>query len=391
VSARVRVDRDGDGRLVAAKVALRPDDEAALRREAELLRAARHPGVVECLGLVPGVGGPELLTAWVGPRSLALAQPVTVRAAGTVVAALARTVSVLHERGLVHDRIDATHVLLDARGRPVLCGLAHAGPAGHTADDGSTLRPSTDVAALGALLGRLVRTSRRRTRRAGRADALLARRLTVVADQAATAAPGAAPTARALASALDDVLGPDVGQALAPDRRRARRRRLPTLGLGALLALAGLAVAARALAGSTQVADPPPPAGDPATRTTELAAGGAPVVVLDGRRYEVGAPGDQAAVADWRCDGQPIAVLHRPSTGGIFVFDRRAEPGRAVTEAPVATVAPGGHLLAPGNGDRCPTVAIIHAEGRVEDVPLPRPDRTSPDVPSDPDAQEAAR
>lgn len=372
MSARVRVDRDPRGRLVAAKVALRPGDEAVLRREAELLQAARHPGVVECLGVEGGLTGVELLTAWVGPRSLAHAQPVTVRAAGTVVAALARTVAVLHERGLVHDGIDATHVLLDARGHPVLCSFGRAGPAGEPGRAGAPRRPAADVAALGTLLGGLVRTSRRGRGRSGRADALLARRLTVVADQVAAGSPGGTTTARGLAERLDQVLGPATSGAPSPTRRPPHRR-LPTVGLGALVVLTTLAVLGRAAAHH----DPPTPAvgssapaphGAPAPQDLRP-----PVVVVEGRRYEVGAPGDQAAVADWRCDGAPIAVVHRPETGAVFVFERWAEADHDVIQAPVGQVAPGGHLLVPAAGDTCPRLAVAYPDGRVHAVALGLP------------------
>ncbi|MEZ5176867.1 MAG: hypothetical protein R2746_00910 [Acidimicrobiales bacterium] len=50
-------------------------------------------------------------------------------------------------------------------------------------------------------------------------------------------------------------------------------------------------------------------------------------VEVDGRRYEVGEPGDLVVVEDWDCDGAESAGVLRPGTGEIFLFDRWPESG----------------------------------------------------------------
>src|SRR5690606_27881833 len=65
---RVRVLRHG-GRLLAVKE-VGPAGADALRAEAAVLERVRTAGVVDLIGLRAG-DPPALLTAWVGPRSLA--------------------------------------------------------------------------------------------------------------------------------------------------------------------------------------------------------------------------------------------------------------------------------------------------------------------------------
>src|ERR1700687_1694520 len=97
-------------------------DGPRLRREAELLAAARHSGVVSLLETGEDPSGPWIKLADVGGPSLAavLAAPpegIEVGDLARLVGAVATTVADLHDLGLVHGGIDARHVLLDeARG-----------------------------------------------------------------------------------------------------------------------------------------------------------------------------------------------------------------------------------------------------------------------------------
>src|SRR5947209_18590261 len=92
---------------------------ARLLREAQMLGAARHPGVVELVGLETDADGPELVTTRVEGVRLSDAPPLAVEEVAGVVAALADTVADLHELGLVHGAITADHVAIDPDGRPV--------------------------------------------------------------------------------------------------------------------------------------------------------------------------------------------------------------------------------------------------------------------------------
>src|SRR4051794_17387995 len=172
MSARVVSDVDADGRLVARKHSRDVVDTDRLRHEAEVLVAARHPGVVEFVGLDEEPDGHVALkTAFVGTHSLDTLPPIGVDRAAGLVAALAEIVADLHDLGLVHGRIEPSHVLVGDGGRPMLCGFAGGGRIGTTpppgstatpgfcdpaATDAATLMPELDVYGLGALLRALV-------------------------------------------------------------------------------------------------------------------------------------------------------------------------------------------------------------------------------------------
>jgi hypothetical protein len=160
MSERVRVLHDDDGRLVAVK-APPPSDPQRVHREASVLEAVGHPGVVELVGVHVSSDGPELWTRWVGSRSAAdLPRPLPPARAAGLVLAVGRTLADLHRMGFVHGAVDPSHVLLDPLGRPVLCGWGRAaalgtplGPASGDDLGGDLLaRPSVDVAGLGGLL-----------------------------------------------------------------------------------------------------------------------------------------------------------------------------------------------------------------------------------------------
>ncbi|HEY8526880.1 MAG TPA: hypothetical protein VIL48_18050 [Acidimicrobiales bacterium] len=134
----------GAGGPVAIKTATGPASVDRLQHEAQRLHRAGHPGVVTVVGA--GFVGEafELRTRYVGD-TLAHWTGSLAHAAG-LGAAIATTVADLHEIGLVHGRLDATHVLVGADGRPRLCGLSHPGDCG----------PADDVHALGLLLEHLL-------------------------------------------------------------------------------------------------------------------------------------------------------------------------------------------------------------------------------------------
>ena len=160
-----------------------------IRAEAELLTAARHPGVVELVGLEGSTDRPVLVTVLVDGPTLAAPLALTVEEVAGVVGAVAATLADLHELGIVHGAVLPEHVLLGPDGRPVLCGFGSAGRVGE--DD--ELDPSTDVAALGRLLRRL----------ATGPDARPLRRL---AEAATADDPAARPSAGELAAELAEAV-----------------------------------------------------------------------------------------------------------------------------------------------------------------------------------------
>src|SRR5881398_1654250 len=87
------------GRRQVVKAAEGPDDAARLRREADLLEVAAHPGLVEAIAFTDG-SAPALRTAYVGD-SLADGAALDVHEVAGVVAAVAATLADLHDLGLV--------------------------------------------------------------------------------------------------------------------------------------------------------------------------------------------------------------------------------------------------------------------------------------------------
>ena len=121
-----------DGARVALKVlrALGPDDEVRFTREAEVLRALSHPGIVRYVAHGTARGMPFLAMEWIegedlGERIARGPLPATeVMALGR---SIADALAVVHERGVVHRDLKASNVRIAARG-PVLVdfGVARA-------------------------------------------------------------------------------------------------------------------------------------------------------------------------------------------------------------------------------------------------------------------------
>jgi hypothetical protein len=173
-----RVVHPGLRRDLVLKLAHRPIDDsggcdvvADGRRLAEL----EHPNIVRVHDLDFHEGRPYLVMEYIRGRTLAQyarEEPVAPRQAAALVAEIAGAVAFAHRRGIVHQDIKPTNVLIDEAGRPLLIdfGLAWhqdawSGPS--TQSEGGTfaymapeqarvdldrVRPLCDVFALGALL-----------------------------------------------------------------------------------------------------------------------------------------------------------------------------------------------------------------------------------------------
>lgn len=197
VNVRVALDA---GAPVVVKTASGPGI-ARLRRERERLEQAEHPGVVALAGPAapPGTGGAAAageyeLRTWYAGEPVSRWTGALADVAG-VGAAVASTLADLHEIGMVHGRLDATHVLLGADGRPRLCGFAEPGEN----------RAADDVAALGRLVHELLARApddRRGLLRGRRASAAARRALADVAGLAIDPVPARRPSARRLAEAI---------------------------------------------------------------------------------------------------------------------------------------------------------------------------------------------
>lgn len=326
------------------------DAARSLRLTGERLRRATHPGVVEVVASTGDETAWELHLAHSG-RPLESFEPTTAVEVARIVAGIAQTLADLHDVGVVHGHLDASHVLVAIDGRPVLCGF---GP-----DDGGR-SPADDVAAVGALLVELLGREpdlepipERRWRRQRTWSGWQRRSLLLLADQATAEPETRRPTARRLAAAIAEAV---------PDPRAQSRRTSPrsTQAAGPLAATtvddvtvrpavepqpqprpqlrpagtaAALAVVALLAVGLFRAArsgDGSPPSQTAPTGITPL-VDDQPAATVDGnvvtmgeRRYEIGEPGDIVVVGDWDCDGTDTPALLRPATGGLFVFDRWA-------------------------------------------------------------------
>ncbi len=212
----------GVDRPVLVKTATTAAARTALAREADRLGRGRHPGVVELLS----ASQDRLEIAWAGTHTLETAR-LSLPAAAGVLAAVATTVADLHALGIVHGRLDPSHVVLGGDGRPVLCGMS--GPDVQQVSIG----PADDVAAIGRLIDHLLgpdaelepipdrRWSRRNWTGYHR------RTLQLLADRAAHDDPARRPTSRAVANAIVEAVpdarllpaGPQPGTDVARERR----------------------------------------------------------------------------------------------------------------------------------------------------------------------------
>ena len=378
MSAKVVTALDGSGRLLAVK-------HGASAHEAERLAALRHPGVVEFVAFQDDQG--TLSTVLVGTHSLATAGRIDPERAAGLIAALAVTIADLHDLGVVHGRLEPSHVLLGPAGRPVVCSFSGAAGVGEPppqtppvaeafADPAAApcgpAAPGTDVYGLGALLTwmldgaapdfepipaqRLAWSPGRRRWSGWERRALLN-----LADQATADDPSVRPTARELAAAvvaavpgahLTDARGGPAPPPSEPGPPKRPRGLMALAGVGLVLLVWG---ASMVRTGPTGNGSDEPVAVD----------GG--VVEVGGARYAVGQKGDQVTVGDWDCDGRATVALLRPGTGEVFVFPGWAEPGHDLTVSAVQTVTAARRLIAASGEGECPALVVETATGqRVE-------------------------
>lgn len=245
--AVVTVSRAGD-RLIAVKqvAAGRARD---LEREAETIKRLDHPGLVRFVGLLETPdGGRALHTEFVSSDTWStrpLNDPAE-RAAGLAV--LAGVVADLHDLGVAHGQIDATHVLHGDGDRPVLCGLRLAAPvtAENRRDDLVAMADLCHDPALGEgpLAGKM--SALADAVRAGRLDAReLARRLDLLLDKR-SGAPGPARHTRE--------------RTAGPRRERSRPRALvivaAVLGASAAVLAAGIWSRSQGTSAPATIIDP---------------------------------------------------------------------------------------------------------------------------------------
>lgn len=394
-------DRVGDESVL--RKSARGGQRAALRREAEVLRALGGHGVVRLIEIVDGADVTELVLLDTGGPSLAaaLADPATdSRSALRLLADACDAVSRLHEQGWAHGDLRADHVLLTRRHHIRLCSLGDAvslgtEPDGGRADRVALLRIVDDWTRSAGTDGSPM-SSRIRSR-------VLARRTHRLPDDPdprllgrilrRTAATGLAVPSR------DRIRLP------LPVRsgRRVRRVAVPAV---TIILVAGIAWFALPFQGPDPGLGGSDSGGGTAhttqmSTTTTVALGAAPpapetaaasgcravdrsrpdvdgdgcgddvsiehdVVVAGGHRYRVGRVGDLAAIGDWDCDGTSTIAVLRPEDGTVHVFDRWALDGRPAQAATWGRVDGAASIAAPADG--CGAPRVTTTAGAVQTV-----------------------
>jgi len=336
-------------------------ERQVLGREAAMLRAVAHPGVVQLLEAESGEPPAGLVLRRVDGGDLTAWTDQPVEAVAGLGAALATTVADLHDLGVSHGAVTADHVLLDAQGRPVLCSFGRATRmrAGPEAEVGRR----DDVRALAQLLldllpsgapARTVRVLRlvagQSRRRRGRDARWLARQLVSEVPAArlpdAAAAPvaaGVVPVAGAGAGQGGAVGGTDgdatggagAGWRPRPDRHRrregpiGRRRGWRAAAVGVVGTAAVLALVLSSGSHVDRVARAPGPQlvrGPVAPVCPTVDAGCTPLPTADGMvttptgRYQLTGASDIMVVGRWRCASAGLPAVLRPDTGEVWTF-----------------------------------------------------------------------
>ncbi|MCU1453765.1 MAG: serine/threonine protein kinase [Acidimicrobiales bacterium] len=368
---------DDEQHPLVRKRSTEPNDRRRLRHEAAILHAARHPGVVEVVRVeeVEQRAETVLELTYAGPRTLEDAGRQSAGHVAGLVASLATTVADLHQIGIVHRRIEPSHVVLSDRGLPLLCGFGDAATLIEGSDADAAI--AADVLGLGVLLRALVGADggiepipERRWQRHPRWRGYQGRALLNLADVATQDDPERRPSARALATAIHEAMPeatlPVIAEAEpSPPRPEVRRgiRRQPARTL--------LRPPARP-PGSLGVAE----LGEPAWAPTRDAAVAPPTATRASlalrplRAIEhappVGGPG-----------GRQTAGTREPGVGG----DAGAGVGPLAGDAPQAfDRAPEADVVQPR--DHTPDAAADRpldrrADANAEAPPEPNPDATA--------------
>ena len=339
-------------RLVAVKASDDAARSARLRHEADLLSRLDHPGVVRLIDFTEGPPA-VLRTAFVGPDTWLHHAPVGEFRAPAL-AALTATVADLHESGIAHGALEAAHVLVGEKHRPILCGLGD----GSTACDAGI---TDDRRALAALIDQL-----------GTDDALLAQARADLEDPSVSL--------RAVVRRLDMQSSAPVSSnrrfPRLPPAVEPRQFALPAIAIAVALLLVAGALRLTGGDGSVTAVIPPPPTAPPTTTTTAPAplpspsvpAPDAPTIDHEGRRYAVGEAGDVVVLGDWTCDGVPTPAVLRPETGEVAVFVGWPTPGAHI-EPEVVTTVEGAESFVPDSRP-CPSIRVRTTGGsRIINLP----------------------
>lgn len=366
------------------------------RREAGLLADARHPGVVEIDEVLDHSDRCELRLVRVSGHSLdqhpPFAGPELIRLLGSV----ARTVADLHRAGIRHGNLRSDHVLVDDRGRSVLCGFGDAGR------DGEPEAPSEEADL--AAFGRLALGEAHRSIDAGMGGTTQLQRITQLAERAARGGDG-----WSMHEVVDELGAIQRGETRGGVRLPAVGRTGALVGIAAMLAAALWLWWPRSDDPTTDQAAPtsaplpslaPSSTRAPATTSVTLAPHPQPTLVrslepqctavdvgvdLDGdgcreaavvsgnlvsvgdAAWSIGAEGDVVVLGAWWCGDSTPALL--TDDGDMFFFPRWPEPGSDLTVSVAHKIepdtGPGGLGVEVVDVDGCARIEVATDQGSV--------------------------
>jgi hypothetical protein len=394
-----------------------------LRAEADMLRRAAHPGVVQLRGSGPTPGGGwSIRLLRVDGQDLREPSGWSLEEGVGFGVAAATTVADLHDLGIVHRRLTADHLLVDERGRPVLCGFARAvcadGPmlASMKAEDTALLArsirehlPHPLPRRLARILDRAGAPSQRRPPTARQLAGALATAVpgNRLPDRGARASrtdrsprngdptpagstPGAGPCPVPAGASPDPSLDPSVGPsetAAPPGSPAGDARRPPLRSRSGVVVAAAMVMVASTLVAVVSVpllVHPSSPSGrrKVATGTTvgcPRADEGCGPVKLVGSilttpagTFRIGGDGDVVVLGRWTCRAIALPALLQSRTGRVWIFNRWATATAAAVAEPVGTV-PGARSLRVVPGRRgCDGLATVASSGRSVTLDLPR-------------------
>jgi hypothetical protein len=324
------------------KEAETPADRDRLRREGAVLTALAHPGLVRLMATEGGELPEALVFGLIDGTDLSrvdIGDPTVLAGIG---AAVATTLADIHDLGVVHSAITPAHVLIDERGRPLLCGF------------GSSSRPTSparmaelareDTAALASmLLSRLPSSTDARLRvtlrmaagqrgRSRQTDARwLASQLVRRVPGARLAEPGCDTESLTGTQPLD----------LPPPATSARRRHRRASVLVACVLAIGIGLAIIGLGSSGSSPHPPAAAADCPVVDHSCQPVGWPdgIITTAQGRFRVAAPsGSIVVLGRWNCSGQALPAIAERSNGDVWLFDSWPGPGQSRTAHLVAHV-----------------------------------------------------
>jgi tRNA A-37 threonylcarbamoyl transferase component Bud32 len=324
-----------------------PAERDQLRREASVLAAAAHPGIVRLIGTAGGDPPTSLVLRRVRGQTFGETAIESLEVLAGIGAALATTVADLHDLGFVHRSISPSHILVDDEGRPVLCGFGSAGCAESPSQLFELRRE--DVRALAqVLLGRLSSSANGRVRavlalaagtriRSRRCDARWLARQLVRRVPTSRLSPPCSPADPS--HPVDPELQP------LPSRPRSRilwrSRWGPKIGIAAIVgAVIGVAAlvgaplvtgrAGRASGDARGQSSVPCPAVDQGCGPVARPGG---VITTSAGRFRLSTPAGSAfvVVGRWDCSPEGLPAEMDVATGDVWVFRSWPGPGRSET------------------------------------------------------------